>query len=195
MKKYLISTFLFCVPIITHAQEIKTFQEIVADLIVTGSNYLLRLLVALTLFVFLFGLMKYMYKGQESDQARSEGRKLMLWGIVGLFVMTSVWALVAILSNLIGHDKTTIPQFRESTESDIAPFGRFGTEDGTQGVPLTKEQYEAGQKARRAIDSTLDQTAQTAQDFKGRVKSAAKSSASYFNSLLKSVNNYLKVGQ
>ena len=116
-KTYL---FLICgiVPNFVYAAETRSFQEIATDLIITGSNYILRLLVALTLFVFLYGLMKYMYKGQESDTARSDGRKLMLWGIVGLFVMVSVWALVALLSNLIGHESTTIPQFREVSVSE-----------------------------------------------------------------------------
>ncbi len=89
----------------------RTFQDIATDIIVRGSNYALTLLVGLTVFVFLWGLTKYMFKGQESDTARSEGRKLMLWGLIGLFVMTSVWALVAVLAATIGHNKTGIPQF------------------------------------------------------------------------------------
>lgn len=114
MKK--IYTFsLLCVtlfiPFFAFAADTRTFQAIVADLIIQGSNYLLTLLVGLTLFVFLYGLMKYMFKGQESDAARTEGRKFMLWGIIGLFVMISVWSLVAILSNTIGHTQTGIPQF------------------------------------------------------------------------------------
>lgn len=94
----------------------RTFQDIATDLIVRGSNYALTLLVGLTVFVFLWGLTKYMFKGQESDTARSEGRKLMLWGLIGLFVMTSVWALVSVLAATIGHNKTGIPQFGYSTQ-------------------------------------------------------------------------------
>ncbi len=99
----------------------QTFQAIAADLIVRGSNYALTLLVGLTVLVFLYGLMKYMFKGQESDTARTEGRTFMLWGLIGLFVMTSIWALIAILANTIGHNKTGIPQFGfiESSEYSI----------------------------------------------------------------------------
>jgi hypothetical protein len=50
------SIFCFC-------RREKTFQQIVADLIIKGSNYVLTLLVALTVLVFLYGLMKYMFKG------------------------------------------------------------------------------------------------------------------------------------
>lgn len=101
-------------PIVVTADRIgggQTLQAIAADLIVRGSNYALTLLVGLTVLVFLYGLMKYMFKGQESDTARTEGRTFMLWGLIGLFVMTSIWALIAILASTIGHNKTGIPQF------------------------------------------------------------------------------------
>ena len=115
IKKIQIATLSgIALPFFAYAQQAKSFQQISTELIITGSNYILTLLVALTLLTFLYGLMKYMYKGQESDQARSEGRKLMLWGIIGLFVMTSIWGLVALLSGLIGHDSSAIPQFKTS---------------------------------------------------------------------------------
>lgn len=89
-----------------------TFQELVTNFIVQIGNMTIRLFVALSLLVFLWGLAKYMFKGQGSDTARVEGRKLMLWGIIGLFVMTSVWGLVSILSSILGHTDVGVPQFR-----------------------------------------------------------------------------------
>jgi hypothetical protein len=90
----------------------KTFQELATDFITKVSEYVLQLLLALTVFMFLYGLMKYMFKGQGSDTARTEGRKLMLWGIIGIFVFTSVWSLVALFTNTIGHSDVVIPQFK-----------------------------------------------------------------------------------
>lgn len=89
----------------------KTFQQIIADFILIASDYVLTLLTALAVLVFLYGLMKNMFKGQGSDTARSEGRKLMLWGVIGLFVMTSVWGLVTIIASFVGHTDIIIPQF------------------------------------------------------------------------------------
>jgi hypothetical protein len=96
----------------------KTFQEVVTEFILKAGTYVLTLLVALTVFMFLYGLAKYMFKGQGSDTARSEGRKLMLWGIIGIFVMTSVWGFVSILASTIGHDSTYIPQFSSSSVTE-----------------------------------------------------------------------------
>lgn len=97
-----------------------TLQQIVANLIVRGADFIIVFLVGLTVLVFMYGLMKYMFKGASSDTARTEGRKLMLWGLVGIFVMVSVWGLVSILASTIGHESRAVPQFE--------PNGTF--EDG-----------------------------------------------------------------
>lgn len=89
-----------------------TIQQLVTNYIVKGANYLVVLIIGMTVLVFMYGLMKYMFKGRESDSARTEGRKLMLWGIIGIFVMISVWGLVGILSNTLGHTSNAIPQFQ-----------------------------------------------------------------------------------
>lgn len=90
----------------------KTLGQLVADFILFLSKYVLKLLLALIVLTFLYGLMKYMFKGQGSDTARSEGRKLMLWGIIGIFVITSLWGLVAIFTAFVGHKSIVIPQFK-----------------------------------------------------------------------------------
>lgn len=99
------------VPIIGDLSQ-KTLQQLVADFILLSSGYVLKILLGLIVLTFLYGLMKYMFKGQGSDTARAEGRKLMLWGIIGIFVVTSVWGLVAIFTNFVGHDSIVIPQFK-----------------------------------------------------------------------------------
>ena len=58
---------------------------------------LINLILALALLVFLWGLVKYMYKG-DNDAERTKGKNFMAFGIVGLFVMVSVWGLVGILT-------------------------------------------------------------------------------------------------
>jgi hypothetical protein len=90
----------------------KTLQQLVVDTVTIAGRYVLQLLLALTVFVFLYGLMKFMFKGQESDTARAEGRQVMMWGIIGLFVITSIWGLVAIATSLLGHESIVVPQFR-----------------------------------------------------------------------------------
>lgn len=155
--------------VVTASRESQTFQEIVTDIILRASDYALVLLVGLTVLVFMYGLMKYMFKGQGSDTARTEGRKLMFWGIIGLFVITSVWALVAILANTFGHTNTAIPQFRESFESERAPYGRDVT-----GEPVT----ETGDKINKFQSRLVERAQRNAQAVRN-----------YFNQMLGRAGN------
>lgn len=59
---------------------------------------ILPLIMGLALIFFLWSLANYMLKaGEEQVEARQQ----MIWGIIILFVMVSVWGLVAILSKTI----------------------------------------------------------------------------------------------
>lgn len=57
----------------------------------------INVILALALLVFFWGLVKYMYKG-DNDAERTKGKNFMAFGIVGLFVMVSVWGLVGLLT-------------------------------------------------------------------------------------------------
>ena len=49
----------------------------------------------MALFVFLFGLFEYLVKA-DSDEGRDTGRKHIMWGLTGLVIMTSAWAILKI---------------------------------------------------------------------------------------------------
>lgn len=61
-------------------------------------------LIALGVLGFMWGIVLYLFKGDKA-----EGRSFMLWGIIALFVMTSVWGLVGILrGTLFGTGNDTV---------------------------------------------------------------------------------------
>ena len=55
---------------------------------------------ALALVWFLWGLAMYILSGP--GEKADEGRSRMIYGIIALFVMISVWGLVRVLSNTFG---------------------------------------------------------------------------------------------
>lgn len=67
------------------------------------------LIFALALLVFLWGTVKFIRA--EGSEEKAEGRKFMLWGIIGLAVMFSVWGLVNILGQTFGV-QNVIPQLK-----------------------------------------------------------------------------------
>ncbi len=55
-------------------------------------------LISLGLIMFLVGMVKFISAG-DNEEKREGGRGLMIFGIIALFVMISVWGLVRILHN------------------------------------------------------------------------------------------------
>ena len=62
-------------------------------------NQLIYLVSGIALLVFLWGLVKFIFKVGGSETAVAEGRKLMGWGLVALFVMISVWGIIRLLQD------------------------------------------------------------------------------------------------
>jgi ABC-type phosphate transport system permease subunit len=54
-------------------------------------------------FLFTWGLVVFLTK-LDSSEARKEGVQHMLWGIVGLFIMATVFGIISILANTFGLD-------------------------------------------------------------------------------------------
>jgi hypothetical protein len=74
-----------------------TFASIIG-IIIELLNMVVWLLMALALLTFLYGLMRYMMQAGD-DGARAESRQYIVYGIIGLFVMVSMWGLVSVLTS------------------------------------------------------------------------------------------------
>ena len=64
-------------------------------------NTLIPFLVALAVLYFMWGVVQFVAAAGD-EGARAEGRSKMIWGIVGLFVLLSVWGLVELLAGFVG---------------------------------------------------------------------------------------------
>lgn len=95
------------VPGIASAQSIGGILSLLAqasDLI----NRLIPFVIALTVLIFLWGIFKFVIAGGDGE-ARKEAQGYIIWGIVALFVMVSVWGLVNILVRSVNLDNTAPP--------------------------------------------------------------------------------------
>lgn len=76
-------------------------------------NYVVRFIVLLALIAFLYGILKLVFVDASNETERAKARKFMLWGIVSLFVMVSVWGLVNVLkSTVFGEGALIVPQLK-----------------------------------------------------------------------------------
>ncbi len=68
------------------------------------------LIFSLAFLVFLWGVFKFM---TASDvKGKQEGQKVIWWGMLGLFVMVSIWGILQILGTTLGIDATFVPQLQ-----------------------------------------------------------------------------------
>ena len=58
------------------------------------------LIISLAVVYFIWQVFRYAIAGNEEDKAKAKTH--MIWGIVGIFVMVSVWGLVGILTSTFG---------------------------------------------------------------------------------------------
>ena len=54
------------------------------------------LFVGFAIFLFLYGILKYVGSG-DNEEKRQEGRGVMIYGIIIIFVMVSIWGIVNLL--------------------------------------------------------------------------------------------------
>lgn len=127
MRKYIsISALLIILPLFVFAQ---TIEDVLGkfDLWV---YMLLGIVSSLALLVFMWGIVKYITSAGDEDKAK-EGKSIMIYGVVALFVMFSVFGLVNFVRDSFGIDRgTTI------TPPSINPVGG-GSSGGNTGGGTT----------------------------------------------------------
>lgn len=64
---------------------------------------LITLLMGVALLVFLFGCFEYIM-GSNDETARTKGKAHIMWGIIGLLVMVSAYAILGIAAGTFGID-------------------------------------------------------------------------------------------
>ncbi len=69
---------------------------------------LVYLFIALAIVYLLAGMLKYIRKGDD-EKERQAGRDMMVYGIIALFVMISVWGFVGILIRTVDFETTPPP--------------------------------------------------------------------------------------
>lgn len=98
---YIVSGFL---PVAALAAQADTIVTNVKNLI----NNVIPILLIVGTVVFLWGVILYLTAGADEEK-RANARSLMIYGIVGLFVMVAVWGIVNVLVGFFGVGGTGVP--------------------------------------------------------------------------------------
>lgn len=107
MKKligYLTLSSALVAPVIVSAASFRSLEDGIQS-ILDIINLLIPLIIGLAILYFLWGVLQYVTKGNEKE-GREEAKWIMIWGIIAIFVMVSVWGLVNILHKTFGLDNS-----------------------------------------------------------------------------------------
>jgi len=105
MKKLALTVAALALPVVTFAQDLtnlKTLVGSIGDIV----NLIIPILFAIALLGFFYGLVMYIF---GAEQNKDQAKKTMIWGVVALFVMASVWGLVRFLGEAVGVDQDAAP--------------------------------------------------------------------------------------
>jgi len=87
-----------------------TFSSIIQGILDTLLGVAVPLIISLAVVYFIFGILKYILSAGDETKRR-ESVKVITFGLVALFVMVSVWGLVALITDTFGVS-VGIPQFK-----------------------------------------------------------------------------------
>lgn len=116
MKKILIALLIIS-PALVFAEPLGETRAILTA--ISGLIQLAIVVVAgIALLVFFWGLAKFILKIGGDTKAVEDGRKMMIWGTIALFVMVSIWGIIYFIGDQIfpgrGNDYYVAPPLPQS---------------------------------------------------------------------------------
>ena len=87
-------------------------QDVLGYFVCLVNNSVIPFIFALATVMFIWGAVKFFIINSEEEAKRDQGKQFMLWGIIALAVMLSVWGIVGILRATIFGENTpsVLPQ-------------------------------------------------------------------------------------
>ena len=72
-------------------------------------NKSIAVVVAIALIYFFWGLAKFLFRIGGDEEAVKEGKRIMKWGVIALFVMICVWGIVIFMQIALLPGGSTVP--------------------------------------------------------------------------------------
>ncbi len=96
----IITTFLL--PAIAFAATLDSLLNALISVVQT----IIPVIMACAVLVFFWGIVKFVNNAGD-EKAVEEGKSLMLWGMIGLFVMVALWGIIGYFQQQLGLDVPT----------------------------------------------------------------------------------------
>jgi len=105
MKKFTLGLTMFALPLLASAQDVTSLIDKIQEWV----SLLTPVVVGIALLAFFWGLAKFIFNS-GNEEKKSEGKNIMIWGVIALFVMVSVWGIVGAIGDTLDIEQGgTIP--------------------------------------------------------------------------------------
>jgi hypothetical protein len=93
----------FAVPFIAAAQDLTSFVITIGRIV----NLLVPLVSTLAIVFFFYGLAKYVLNAGDEEK-KEEGKNIMIWGVLAMFVLVTIWGIIGFLQNTAGNNTSPV---------------------------------------------------------------------------------------
>ena len=107
MKK-LIAFVLASTPVFAFAQTLTDINT-VAQKATNIGDLIIKIAISIAVLWIIVSVVKYLVLGADDEEARKKGGQSILYGVIGLFVILSIWGLVFLLTNSFKFGQTAQP--------------------------------------------------------------------------------------
>ena len=93
-------------------------------------GYFIPLIFAIAIVAFLWGVVQFVILGSGDEAKKTQGKQIMIWGIIAITVMIGVWGLVKILGETFRLPTSVLPYVKPISggaggAGDRCPDGTF----------------------------------------------------------------------
>ena len=86
------------------------FQDVLCYVTKIINDAVIPLMFAVAVVMFIWGVINFFILNADEEGKRAQGRQFMIWGIIALAVMLSIWGLVGILGDTFNINSSVLPK-------------------------------------------------------------------------------------
>lgn len=84
-------------------------QPLLEKAVVAIVNPMIQVIFAVALVIFIYGIFEFV-RGADNPEVRNKGQQHIIYGLIGLFIMISVFTIEGILLNTLGVSPSDAPK-------------------------------------------------------------------------------------
>lgn len=106
-KKVLLTTSLLLTPFVVSAQiadgpDAGPFQDLLINILTFTNDVLIPFIIGLGFLFFVWGMFKYFIMGGANDEAKEQGKSLLIFSTLGFVMIIIFWGVVNLLTESTG---------------------------------------------------------------------------------------------